>query len=567
VPSIERCSDANLVKPSTEAISLLGEIRRSNTTGTLNAVKTSRRTSKVYASMAVTALGLVAGGRAAAATISPSTLPQLTTIDERFQSYNVEMAEVIGGNFWKPYAALKPKTVTGPITTFEIGKDPAMFEKRAAADLTNARLRKLAAALGPAYVRVSGTWANSVFFQDTDAVEAGPTPSGYQSVLTRSQWAGVIAFARAVEAKLVTSFAISSGVRDSEGIWTPAQAKPLVAYTKSIVGTITAAELFNEPTIAASGGAPDGYNAATYARDEAAFRSFITAAAPELQIVGPGSVGEGGAALFPKSVPMLHSADLLGTDPKPKFDVFSYHYYGAVSERCEAMGPGLGTTAAAALSEQWLSQTDGFDFYKPLHAKYAPGTPIWITETADAACGGNPWGATFLDTFRYVDQMGRLAKRGVKAIFHNTLASSEYGLIDQSDFRPRPNYWAALLWRRLMGAVVLDAGSSREGLHLYAQCLRGHPGGVALLAINNSRTDPSRITLLTASVRYTLSAPSLQSTSVMLNGQPLELDTNDDLPEINGRATAAGPMHFAPATITFVAIPVAANAACAAAKG
>jgi len=33
----------------------------------------------------------------------------------------------------------------------------------------NARLRKLAAALGPAYVRVSGTWANSVFFQDTDA--------------------------------------------------------------------------------------------------------------------------------------------------------------------------------------------------------------------------------------------------------------------------------------------------------------------------------------------------------------------------------------------------------------
>ena len=59
----------------------------------------------MYASMAVTALGLVAGGQAAAATISPSTLPQLTTIDERFQSYNVEMAEVIGGNFWKPYAA------------------------------------------------------------------------------------------------------------------------------------------------------------------------------------------------------------------------------------------------------------------------------------------------------------------------------------------------------------------------------------------------------------------------------------------------------------------------------
>jgi hypothetical protein len=54
------------------------------------------------------------------------------------------------------------------------------------------RLRTLAAALGPAYVRVSGTWPNSAFFQDTDAVEAGPTPSGHQVVLTRPQWAGVI---------------------------------------------------------------------------------------------------------------------------------------------------------------------------------------------------------------------------------------------------------------------------------------------------------------------------------------------------------------------------------------
>jgi hypothetical protein len=366
----------------------------------------------------------------------------------------------------------------------------------------------------------------------------------------------------------VTSFAISSGVRDREGIWTPAQARPLLAYTRSIGGTIAAAELFNEPTIAASGGAPPGYNAATYARDEAAFRTFVQDSAPDMLIVGPGSVGEGGVTLFPKSVPMLHSADLLGTDPKPKFDVFSYHYYGAVSKRCEAMGPALGTTATAALSEQWLSQTDGvFDFYERLHAEYAPGAPIWITETADAACGGNPWGSTFLDTFRYLDQMGRLAKRGVRAIFHNTLASSEYGLIDQSDFRPRPSYWGALLWRRLMGTVVLDAGTPHEGLHLYAQCLRGQAGGVALLVINNSRTDRTEITLPIASVRYTLSAPTLQSASVMLNGEPLKLDRNDDLPEVKGRIAAAGSIHFAPATITFLAMPEAGNAACAAIKG
>jgi hypothetical protein len=35
--------------------------------------------------------------------IPVATLHRIATIDERYQSYNVEMAEVIGGNFWKPY--------------------------------------------------------------------------------------------------------------------------------------------------------------------------------------------------------------------------------------------------------------------------------------------------------------------------------------------------------------------------------------------------------------------------------------------------------------------------------
>jgi hypothetical protein len=36
-------------------------------------------------------------------TMAVATLPRIATVDARYQSYNVEMAEVIGGNFWKPY--------------------------------------------------------------------------------------------------------------------------------------------------------------------------------------------------------------------------------------------------------------------------------------------------------------------------------------------------------------------------------------------------------------------------------------------------------------------------------
>ena len=212
----------------------------------------------------------------------------------------------------------------------------------------------------------------------------------------------------------------------------------------------------NEPTYAAMGGAPKGYDAAAYGRDIAVFSLFIKHAAPELTFLGPGSVGEGGH-LETSMAGMLHSENLLKATG-PVFDVFSYHLYPAVSERCASMGASAQATAAAALSEEWLNRVDTIDtYYAALRDKFEPGKPLWISETADSACGGNPWASTFLDSFRYLDQHGRLAKRGVKVIMHNTLASSDYGLLDENTLAPRPNYWASLLWRKFMGTTVLDA--------------------------------------------------------------------------------------------------------------
>ena len=125
--------------------------------------------------------------------------------------------------------------------------------------------------------------------------------------------------------------------------------------------------------------------------------------------------------------------------PDPALDAVSYHYYGTLSERCSGK-----STPETALSEEWLSR-DGSDAHllQTLRDQFEPGKPIWLTETADAACGGNPWAATFLDTFRYLDQLGRLARAGVQVVMHNTLAASDYGLIDEKTLQPRPNYWGA----------------------------------------------------------------------------------------------------------------------------
>ena len=501
--------------------------------------------------------------------ISPKALRRIATVDPRFQSYNVEMAEVTGGNFWRPYtresiATLTAKASAGTPTAFsgQVGQDTTMFQYRPPLDLTNTRLRKMAAALGPAYVRVSGSWANSIYFHDADTPPPKKAPAGFEGVLTRAQWRGVLDFARAANARLMTSFAISQGVRDSAGIWTPVQASKIMRYTKAAGGQITAAEFFNEPNMPEYAGAPTGYDPAQYAQDHAAFVRFARAEAPGMRVVGPSSVGEGTLlkGLEGKMPGFMGTKAMFSATPRPQMDVFSYHYYPAGSIRTGMLSP-----PDTALSEEFLSRTDReYEYYVTgIRDKLVAGRPpVWITETADAAGGGNPWGATFLDSFRYTDQMGRLARRGVNVIYHNTLAASDYGLLDQSTFQPRPNYWAALLWRRLMGTTVLDAGPSRPALHLYAHCLPDHPGGVTLLAINNSRTEASTIDLATGADRYTLSAPELQSPRALLNGRELALGPNDALPELRGERVPAGPVSLAPATITFLAVPTAANAAC-----
>jgi hypothetical protein len=414
-------------------------------------------------------------------------------------------------------------------------------------------------------VRVSGTWANTTYFPTSERAPASPPP-GFNGVLSHQQWKSVIDFAKAVDARIVTSFATSVGTRDAHGVWTPEQARRFVAYTESIGGRIAAAEYMNEPTLAAMGGAPAGYDAAAYGRDFKRFHAFARTAAPDMLILGPGSVGEttGDWGVSYGIAGMLATRDMLAASQPARVDAFSYHHYGASSRRCAGAGM-MQTTPADALSEQWLARTDQtLAFYRTLRDEFEPGTPFWLTEVADAACGGNPWAATYLDTFRYLDQLGRLAKQQVRVVAHNTLVASDYGLLDDKTLAPKPNYWAALLWRRLMGATVLESGVPiRAGLHLYAHCLRGKPGGVALLAINTDTTTPRTLRVPTAAQRYTLSSSSgLQSRSVRLDGAELALGSNDALPAIVGTPAPAGDVSLAPATITFLAMPAAANDAC-----
>jgi hypothetical protein len=506
-----------------------------------------------------------ASGQMTAQTLSlaPAKMPSVGTVSPRFQAYNIEMVEVTGGRFWAPYKKQgepQPKSPVDSSASVPTGMDPSLYRYRPPLDLSNPKLRKLAAALGPAYVRVSGTWANTTYFHDSDTPPPSKPPEGFSGVLTRKQWKGVIDFSKAVDAPIVTSFAVSPGVRDADGIWTPVEAKKIFAYTKAAGSSIAAAEMFNEPSFASLGGVPKGYNAETYGKDFKAFHAYVSQAAPKMTVLGPGSIGEPG---FASPLLTLKTTDMLDASG-PGLDAFSYHFYGTASQRCQRPGQKSGDTIDTALTDGWLLRTNRDEaFYAVLRDKYLPGKTLWLTETGEAACGGDPWASTFLDSFRYLNQLGLLARKGVQVVIHNTLAASDYALIDEDTLTPRPNYWSALLWRKLMGTTVLNSEvPETPGVYVYAQCLRNQPGGVAILAINADRNAAHEISLPEASLRYTLASDNLTSTQVSLNGVDLTLDSKGNLPTVTGTPTPAGNITLAPTTITFLGVAKANNPAC-----
>lgn len=523
-------------------------------------------TAGVWGVSALTAFGQ----QAPSLQVAPAKMAKLGTVDPRYVSFNVEMVEVTGGRFWKPYKSMAQgqdaAKMSSPLDANQpVGDDASRFQYRSPIDLSNPRLRKLAQGLAPSYVRVSGSWANSTYFQDDDNAAMKEPPKGFKGVMTRAEWKGVIEFSHAVDAKIVTSVAVSPGVRDANGVWIPDQAKALFDYTTRVGGSIAATEFMNEPTFPGPGGAPTGYDAAAFARDIKVFEPFLRKESPQTVFLGPGGVGEGvslmpggGAALAGMRMKLLETPDLMKATP-PVFDAFSYHFYGSASRRC--MG---GVKLEQALMADWLDRTNIVEaFYRAIRDKYLPGKPMWLNETAEAACGGDELAGQFVDSFRFLNQFGTLAQKGVQVVMHNTLASSDYGLVDEDTYEPRPNYWAALLWKRTMGSVVLDPGTPKDqAVRVYAHCMNGRKGGVAILALNTDTAHEQTLTLPVDGERYTLAAAELTSTKVLLNGVELQAAADGSLPAINGQPVAAGTIRLAPASITFLTLPSARNKSC-----
>ena len=495
--------------------------------------------------------------------LDPSALTILREIDERLVSYNVEMTEVTGGTFWKAYTdAQVDGTEEFPVIQNwlqEMGKLQQWYDP---IDTTNPRLIKLAKDLGTAWVRVSGTWANKTYY-DFDGHTGGKVPEGFQNLLTKQQWLNLLDFVKAVDGKLLVSIANCPGIHSADEPIPFEQADLLFRTSKEYGVPIAAAEFTNEPNLMAISGLPQGYTPADHARDHDLFGAWLKKNYPECLFVGPCTVGDininmGGSdsnvgAGIGSFTQIVTTADLLG-DYNNKLDVFSYHYYNGISERGAGMGGHW--PVEKCLTDEYLAVAgDCAKQYVPIRDKFVPGGQMWVTESGDAGCGGNTWAPTYLDVPRTLNELGEFCTVTDGVIFHNTLASSAYGFLEHGSFEPRPNYFAVLLWNRLMGKTVYDTHEAiREGAHVYCHSRKDGKDGCVYLIINNSH-ETTLVDLPKETVRYTLTGNGkLRSRTMLLNGRELKLGFQDALPELAGAYESAGTIKLAPGSCTFLVL-------------
>ncbi|XP_058271961.1 heparanase isoform X2 [Hemibagrus wyckioides] len=191
----------------------------------------------------------------------------------------------------------------------------------------------------------------------------------------------------------------------------------------------------------------------------------------------------------------------------------------------------------------------------------SPGKKVWLGETS-SAYGGGAVGLsdTFVAGFMWLDKLGLAAKLGLDVVMRQVLiGSGTYHLVD-NNLDPLPDYWLSLLYKRLVGPEVLTvqvqsgSRSQKQLLRVYLHCTNKasssyRKGAVTLFALNLSKKQmviklPEIVSNSTVEV-FVLQAAEpgedgLRSRFVKLNGDVLKMVDERTLPTLRGAELPPG---------------------------
>ncbi|XP_056424758.1 heparanase [Hyla sarda] len=210
-----------------------------------------------------------------------------------------------------------------------------------------------------------------------------------------------------------------------------------------------------------------------------------------------------------------------------------------------------------------------------------PGKSVWLGETSSAYGGGSPGlSNTFIDGFMWLDKLGLSAKLGIDVVMRQALfGAGSYNLVD-SNFEPLPDYWLSLVYKKLVGSIVLNASVrsykkfNMTNIRLYLHCTNiNNPkykmGDVTLFAINlNNHTQKVHLPSFLSGKyvdQYLLSPGEggLLSSTILLNGDILKMEDEKTLPDLNGKQLDPGlPLILPSMSFGFFVVKGAMASAC-----
>jgi len=164
------------------------------------------------------------------------------------------------------------------------------------------------------------------------------------------------------------------------------------------------------------------------------------------------------------------------------------------------------------------------------------GMHLWITETNAAWDGIKGVMNAFENSFWYLASLGQHAKIGVERHCRWALFGGDtFAFVTpiKNGFQVNPDYWVAVLHKRLIGTKVLTTTGAFAQSLVYAHCGKT-PGTVTLIVVNPSTSDVTlELTGISSAVprdEYIFTAPALSSTAVQLNGNTLVINADGSLP-------------------------------------
>ena len=323
-------------------------------------------------------------------------------------------------------------------------------------------------------------------------------------------------------------FGFNAFLREINTQWDPKNAKKLLDYIK-LRGYKLDYQLGNEPNHYKKFGDKRNYSAQQIGQDFLLLKKVIKSKKLKGQplIIGPD-------VTRPKGKRVTAWLNTFLAVAKKAIDVLAWHQY-YIDGRTATVENFTDPNILDKFKEQAQEMNS-------IRSQNSFKKPVWLTETA-SAWGGGAKGLSdrYADGFMYLDKLGIAAQENISVVARQSFMMGKYALVDmKNNYEPHPSYYLAVLFKRLIGKVVLGINGGDSKFRVYAHCSKATkrriPGSVTVYAINlNEKVVTfsfSGYQLLPAK-QFLLTADSLDSDEVKLNGKVLKMD-GDHLPKMLG---------------------------------